>query len=172
MTPFRRSIRHSILAGAAAVALGALPAAAQRPVELSPDAPPDRPQGAHECQWHAALLAMKPYEDQARATWPDARRRFLAGLPDRHTMFVTTRLRDDRGKQEQVFVVVDSIAGTRIVGRIWSQVLLVRGFQLGGRHELDESALVDWMVARPDGTEEGNVVGKFLDGWTPPPTCT
>jgi hypothetical protein len=28
------------------------------------------------------------------------------------------------------------------------------------------------MISRPDGTEEGNVVGKFLDTYRPPATCT
>ena len=166
------TIRHSVLASAVALALFALPAAAQRPIEISPDAPPDRPQGVAACQWEAVLLAMKPYEQQARATYPDARRRFLAGLPDRHTFFITTRLRDEEGRNEQVFVAVDSIAGARIVGRIWSQIQNVRGYRLGQRYEFADSALVDWTVARPDGTEEGNFVGKFLDTYTPPPTCT
>ncbi len=115
---------------------------------------------------------MAPYEAQARASYPDAKRRFLAGLPEGHTFFVTTRIRDDLGHQEQVFVVVDSLAGARIIGRIWSQIQLVRGYHLGQRYEFDERALVDWTVARPDGTEDGNVVGKFLDTYTPPLTCT
>ena len=28
-----------------------------------------------------------------------------------------------------------------------------------------ESELVDWVITHPDGIEEGNVVGKFLDEW-------
>jgi hypothetical protein len=165
------NIRRSILGSVAALALLAGSAAAQRPVELSPDAPPDRPQTIAECQWSAALLAMAPYEEQARASYPDAKRRFLAGLPGGHTFFVTTRLRDETGQQEQVFVAVDSIAGARIVGRIWSRIHLVRGYRLGQSYEFADSALVDWMVARPDGGEEGNYVGKFLDTYRPPPTC-
>jgi hypothetical protein len=29
------------------------------------------------------------------------------------------------------------------------------------------SALLDWLITRPDGTEEGNVVGKFIDTYRP-----
>jgi hypothetical protein len=31
--------------------------------------------------------------------------------------------------------------------------------------------LVDWMIARPDGSEEGNEVGKFMDTYVPPAAC-
>jgi hypothetical protein len=30
-------------------------------------------------------------------------------------------------------------------------------------YSFQESELVDWLISRPDGSEEGNVVGKFLD---------
>ena len=144
----------------------------QRPVEIAPNAPRDRPVAAvYRCQMAAAIEAMKPYVERARATWPDAWRRFLAGLPAHHTMFVTTRLHDTSGRMEQVFVAVDSIVGARIVGRIGSAVAIVPGYRRGQRYELDERDLVDWMVARPDGSEEGNVVGNFLDTYTPPASC-
>lgn len=95
----------------------------------------------------------------------------LAGLPPHHTMFVTTRLRDAAGRMEQVFVAVDSIVGPRIAGRIWNDVITVAGYRAGQAYAFDDDALVDWTVARPDGTEEGNVVGKFMDGYRPPVSC-
>ena len=144
-------------------------AAAQRPVEVAPNAPPDRPFSPRaQCQWEAAVRAMAPYVAQARASYPAARQRFLRGLPPHHTFFVTTRLHDVRGRVEQVFVVVDSIRDGRIVGRIWSPILRVVGYVMGQRYEFPEEELLDWMVARPDGTEEGNVVGNFLDRYEPP----
>lgn len=147
-------------------------AAAQRPVTLAPDAPPDRPvSAAQACQLQAMLQAMEPYVAQARATYPAARERFARGLPERHTMFVTTRLRDRVGRMEQVFVAVDSIRGPVIAGRIWSPVSVVTGYRYRQPYTFADSLLVDWMVARPDGTEEGNVVGKFLDTYRPPATC-
>ena len=68
-------------------------------------------------------------------------------------------------------MALDSIAGTRVVGRLWSDVRTVSGYRRGQRYEMDERDLVDWMVANPDGSEEGNVVGKFLDTYTPPASC-
>ena len=33
--------------------------------------------------------------------------------------------------------------------------------------ELAESDLLDWVIRKPYGSEEGNVVGKFLDTYNP-----
>src|SRR5688500_196813 len=78
--------------------------------ELSPNAPKDQPvEATRECIWRAIDRAMQPYIMRARATWPGARKRFLAGLPARHSFFVTALLVDDSGRREQVFIAVESI---------------------------------------------------------------
>ena len=153
-------------------ALANVPTAnAQQPVELAPNASLDRPMSAALCQWREAVKAMEPFVRQARATYPAVRTRFYARLPAGHTLFITTRLRDVHGREEQVFVAVDTIAGARIRGRIWSDIRLVAGYRHGQSYSFQDSALVDWMIAKPDGSEEGNVVGKFLDTSRPPATC-
>ena len=169
----RISSRLSAALGAALLlAAGARPLHAQRPVHVAPNAPADRPVSATMvCQLAAMEAAAAPYVDEARATYPAARKRFVAGLPPRHTFFVVTRLRDARGRQEQVFVVADSIGGGRIAGRIWSRIAVVEGYQLGQPIVVPEAELVDWMIARPDGAEEGNVVGRFLDTYRPTSNC-
>lgn len=170
MRPFHRRLTSS----AVVVLLAALPtdSLAQRPVELAPNAPKDRPVDAvRQCQWRATLDAIAPHVAQARATYPAARERFMRGLPARHTMFVTTRLADGAGRVEQVFVAVDSIRGSTVAGRIWSQIQVVRGYSYRQPYAFPDTALVDWMVARPDGSEEGNVVGKFLDTYRVPAAC-
>ena len=145
---------------------------AQQPVELAPNAPVDRPVSATQaCQLQAMLRAMEPYVAQARTTYPAARERFERGLPARHTMFVTTRLRDSLGRIEQVFIAVDSIRGPAIAGRIWSPVLAVAGSRYRPPDTFADSWLVDWMGARPDGREDGHVVGKFMETYRPPATC-
>jgi hypothetical protein len=164
--------RRLLAAAVLALACAGRAARAQQPVHVAPNAPADRPMAAaRACQWDAARRAMAPYVAQARASYPGARDRFRAGLPDRHSFFVTTRLRDARGREEQVFVAVEGIVGDQIVGRIWSRIFVVEGYQLRQPYAFPERELVDWMVARPDGTEEGNVVGKFLDSYTPPARC-
>jgi hypothetical protein len=161
-----------LAAAALALACGGRALHAQQPVHVAPNAPADRQLSAtRACQWDAARRAMAPYVARARASYPEARERFRAGLPARHTFFVTTRLRDERGREEQVFVAVEGIVDGQVVGRIWSRVFVVEGYRLRQPYAFPESELVDWMVARPDGTEEGNVVGKFLDTYTPPARC-
>ena len=158
-----------LLFAAALATLIPIATAAQRPVEIAPNAPQDRPFSAHDwCQWDSTVRAMEPYVARARATYPAAKQRFLAGLPPGHTFFVTARLRDSVGRMEQVFVVVDTIVKDRIIGRIWSNILTVRGYRHGQAYEVPERELIDWMVARPDGSEEGNIVGNFLDNYQPP----
>ena len=140
--------------------------------ELAPNAPHDSPVlTTQKCVWMAMDRAMQPYIAQAKATWPDARRRYLAGLPPRQTFFVTALLVDDQDRREQVFVAVEAIRDGMIKGKIWNRVDVVRGYQLGDRYSFPESELRDWLIAKPDGTEEGNFVGKFLDGYEPPRAC-
>src|SRR5436190_17098183 len=95
---------------AALIAISPAVAASQGATQLAPNAPTDSPvQTAQKCIWVAMDRAMQPYIAQARTTWPDARSRYLAGLPPRHTFFVTALLVDGQDRREQVFVAVDSI---------------------------------------------------------------
>lgn len=67
---------------------------------------------------------------------------------------------------EQVFVAVQSIRNGLITGRIWSDIELVEGFRHGDVYSFQEAAMIDWLITKPDGTEEGNLVGKFLDTYS------
>jgi hypothetical protein len=144
-------------------ALCSSPVAAQKPNVIR-DEPLTASTGSEA---RRMFFAMEPYIAHARATWPDAKRRFVAGLPRRHTLFVTTRLRDASGRIEQVYIAVDSVVAERIHGRIWSKILIVDGYRLQQSYVLSEDDLIDWMIAKPDGSEEGNVVGRFLDTFRP-----
>ena len=138
----------------------------EQPVTLAPNAPADRPVRITTDTAQARLFAlMEPYVREARASYPEAKRRYLAGLSPGHTFFVTTRLYDAEGRMEQVFIAVDRIADGRITGRIWNDIRTVRGFARGQAHTYPEAELVDWLITRPDGTEEGNFVGKFIDAY-------
>src|SRR5437660_4454591 len=141
--------------------------------QLAPNAPRDRPlETAYRCIWNAMDRAMQPYIAQARTSWPQARQRYLAGLPPHQSFFVTALLVDESDRREQVFVAVDSVRDGRITGKIWNDVDIVRGFRLGDRYSFPESELRDWLITKPDGTEEGNFVGKFLESYEPPRMCT
>ena len=130
----------------------------------------DRPRGSASYEtWNEAVRAMQPHVDRARATWPATRARYLRGLAAGEQLFVTVRLRDADARVEQAYVTVQRIERGLIDGRIRSQTRTVSGYRAGDFHRLPESELVDWTIVRADGSEEGNVVGKFLETYRPPP---
>ena len=106
--------------------------------------------------------AIAPYIEQARKSYPDAKKRYLAGLPPEHRFSVVTKLHSP-GRVEAVFVTVTGIKGDQVTGRIDSDVRGVVGYKTGDTYTLSEGDIVDWVISRPDGSEEGNLVGKFLD---------
>jgi uncharacterized protein YegJ (DUF2314 family) len=136
--------------------------------QLTPNAPTDKPSSLAASQLAALDVAIAPYVTEARRTYPAARDRFLNGLPERNRFFVTVRLRDKDGRWEQSFIRVTSIRDGRIFGVISSQLRLVTSYAAGQRFECGENDILDWLIARPDGTEEGNLVGKFLDTYKAP----
>lgn len=105
----------------------------------------------------------KPFIDQARATYPDARRRFLAGLPQGESFFVSVPLRDGEGRTEQVYVYVLTYQGHTILGRIASPLERVQGFAVGDPYQGPESDVMDWVISHADGSEEGRYIGRFLE---------
>jgi hypothetical protein len=133
---------------------------------LSPNAPPDQPFDAKsKAEAEEYRMAIAPYVEKGRQTFPEAKRRYLNGLPHGQAFYVVTKLRDASGTSEQVFIAVASIRDGRITGRIASDIRGVKGYANGDPYGFQESELVDWLITHPDGTEEGNVVGKFLDEW-------
>ena len=150
----------------AAIAVLATRTVAQDPA-IAPNAPRDKPVGAESAAVAHLDSAMQPYIAQARATYPAAKARYLAGLPAGQSFFITTRVTDPTGRWEQVFIAVDSIRGTTVFGKIWSEVAIVQGYRLRQPYRFPESQLIDWLITKPDGTEEGNFVGKFLDTYRP-----
>ena len=112
--------------------------------------------------------AIAPYVAKARATYPAAKKRFLAGLPPKYTFSVWVRLwqkdKNNRMHAEDVFVVVDSIKDSKVSGRIANIPENVTNYRQGQQVSVPESEIRNWVIVRPDGSEEGNFVGKFLEG--------
>jgi hypothetical protein len=145
----------------------ATPLVGQEP-HVSTQAPSDQPVSVTSDEQRRRLeAAVAPYIAQARATYPQAKQRYLAGLPPQQSFFVTVELRDAAGHSEMAFLAVDSLARDSIFGRIWNQIQAVRGYRLRDRHAVAEAELLDWLITKPDGSEEGNVVGKFVDTYRP-----
>lgn len=133
----------------------------------SPHAVADKPVSLTAPGREKLDAAIALYVTQAKASYPQARSRFLAGLPSGERFFAVTRVGGGDGKWEQAFIRVRSIADGKITGTISSKMSTVTSYHLGDPYEFAESDLVDWVIVKPDGSEEGNVVGKFLDGYKP-----
>jgi hypothetical protein len=134
---------------------------------VASNAPADRPISVGENAPDATLNELDrriaPAVKQARAMLPQAKKRFLAGLPAGQAFFLTTRVSDPNGLIEQVFVRVTQWQGTKVQGTIANELNVVRTYQPNQLITFSESAVLDWTISQPDGTEEGNFVGKLLD---------
>ena len=111
--------------------------------------------------------AIAPYVKKARETLPEAKKKYLAGLAKNQTFFVTINLYDPSKKFEQVFVRVTSWKGETVQGILASELALIHNHSKGEKLTCNESKILDWTISKPDGTEEGNFVGKFLDTYRP-----
>lgn len=80
---------------------------------------------------------------------------------------MTIRLYGPDKKFEQVFVEVKSWKDQTITGLLSTVPDLVKGHQQGEKLVVDQKDVYDWTISKPDGTEEGNFVGKFLDTYHP-----
>lgn len=164
-----RTILGHLLCGSL-LCLGALTTQAQQPhnnASLSPNAPTDKPlklagtENDYNLQQFEKLIA--PAVKQARRTLPQAKKRFQTGLADGLAFFLTTRIYDADGRFEQVFVRVQEWQGSSIKGVIASDLAVVQQYQAGQLIEFPEKAVLDWTISQPNGSEEGNFVGKLID---------
>jgi hypothetical protein len=137
------------------------------PAPQANPAPPDKPiaETTEDVANYEAAIA--PYIQKARETLPDAKKRYLDGLPKGQILYVTIRLTDPLGRFEQAFVKVNSWTGTIIKGTLASDMELVKKYKKGEALTCRESQVMDWTITKPDGTEEGNFVGKFLGTYKP-----
>ncbi len=136
-------------------------AIAQNPA-LAPRVPPDISKSVTWEQVKSLDRALAPYIERAQKTFPGVEARFSAGLPEGHSLFVTAKLYDECGKSELAFISVTGIQGGIVEGRILSNLKVVTFYRFRDRYAFPRDQLVDWLITYPDGTEEGNVLGKFM----------
>jgi uncharacterized protein YegJ (DUF2314 family) len=130
------------------------------------NAPVNKPFKATGQQLAAYDKAIAPYVAKSRATYPAAKTRFLAGLPPGYSFSVRVRLTDPNGQREDSFMTVKKISGDKITGVLGS-VDILHSYKTGQTITVKESDIDNWVIVRPDGSEEGNYVGKFLDHYKP-----
>jgi len=131
--------------------------------DTAPNAAQDKSISADSSQALRVEASILPYIESARKTYPEAKARYLEGLPEGSVFYITTRLYDLHGRFELVFIRVRNIAEGQITGMISNRISTVKGYQEGDIYTFPEKDLVDWTILNPDGGEEGNAVGKFLD---------
>ena len=143
-------------------------------LSVQAEAPRDKILGLRgKGQLVAMQKAIVPYVAKARATYPAARKRFVAGSIPKNffsvwMLFIEVHPQTKTYDGEYLFVVVDSIRNGIITGRINNKDISLKNYHFGQRVQVDESRVENWSIYHPDGSEEGNYVGKFLDHWTPP----
>jgi len=142
-------------------------AGAQQP-SPSPTPPPDQPVSATADEVKQFEESLKPYIEKARQTYPEAKKRFLAGLPKGQWFSLTTKIHDEQGRFEQVFVAVREIKDGVVKGVIANETNVITKYKLGDAYSFPEKDLVDWTISHPDGTEEGNFVGKYIESLQKP----
>jgi hypothetical protein len=107
----------------------------------------------------------KALMDRARSQLPEVRRRFRDGLPKGQSLFVTTLVKNPAGGGggEQIFVqVVDWNDDQGPKGVIASEVR-TPGLHYGDLTMVLDAAIRDWTISHPDGSEEGNALGKYIE---------
>ncbi len=131
---------------------------------LSKDAPTDKSHLVESTQKQKEYEKMiAPYVKQALKKLPEAKQRFLKGLKSGEAFFLVTRIYDKDGKFEQVFVRVKKWDNENIKGLISNDLYTVKEYYYGQIIDFKEKDVLDWLISKPDGSEEGNYVGKFLD---------
>ncbi len=131
------------------------------PTPLAENAPLDQLHPATNTKKLDSLTA--PYTAEARRTLPESKRRFLNGLNPGEVYFVSTRICDQKADCEDVFIEVTKWENDQIEGLLANQVQTLNGYVYGQIIHLTEQDVHDWTISKPDGTEEGNFVGKFLE---------
>lgn len=103
-----------------------------------------------------------PYILMAKSTLPQAKARYLRGLPEDKKIYVTIELQDNNYR-ENAYIQVMKWDGNTIFGKIDTKPAIVESYAQGQGIEIQEEQIIDWTIVSSDGQEEGNYVGKFLD---------
>jgi hypothetical protein len=108
------------------------------------------------------LRLRQPYIEEAKRTYPQAKARFQSGLPAGYSFFVTIDLYENN-IPENAFMAVRKISDGKVTAVLATKLIRVKSYQYGKLYVFPESEVLDWTITYPDGKEEGNFVGKFLD---------
>ena len=133
--------------------------------------PPAEMSSKAKGQWTAPS-----YVDQARAAFPEAKRRFLEGLLEGCELRVQPEVKDSAGHVSTVIVVVDKIENGWVTGHWWEGMARAV-YDTQDIYTFSEKDVLDWVIVRPNGVTEGNWGPRALGTefavaqWYTGPTC-
>jgi hypothetical protein len=93
--------------------------------------------------------------EQARAAFPEAKRRFLEGFPEGYELRVTAGFTDSAGRAVGNLIIVDTIENGRITGH-WCECIARQPSDTKDVYTFSEDDVIDWVIQRPNGVIEGN----------------
>ncbi|MDH5682203.1 MAG: DUF2314 domain-containing protein [Spirochaetota bacterium] len=108
------------------------------------------------------LTLIRPYVRKSKKSYPKIRKRFLKGLAKDQSLYVIGKITDEKGGYELVYVKVKEIANKKIYGTIISELSLVKAQLKNKQITLIEEEILDWLIIKKNGTEEGGFVSLFL----------
>ncbi len=129
--------------------------------ESAPKAAPVEARAEEPVRYQPAIA---PFISASVATYPDARKRFEDGLPRKTYLFVTVRLGGGGGPPGMAKIRVSSIDDGKglIYGRALEDVKGRFGIRQDDDVTVHEADLIDWKITHPDGSAEGDAVGKYI----------
>jgi len=123
----------------------------------------DLPEAGQAIQVKKQLDAVIPAPIlRARRSLPQIKQRYLLGLGSDEKLFLTARIFDKSGVFEQVFAEVQDWSRDSVIAVIANDLDAVREYQKGQTITFSEKHVLDWIVTRPDGSAEGNFVGRYI----------
>lgn len=105
---------------------------------------------------------VKELTEKSRQSLPGVKARYLKGLPSGQFLYVMSPISNGSGVPEYIFVKVTSWNDDKIIGTISNEVK-TQGYKDGDKIKLLEKDVKDWTIVHPDGSEEGNLIGKYMD---------
>ncbi|TGE09646.1 hypothetical protein [Hymenobacter fodinae] len=100
---------------------------------------------------------------EAKRTLPQLRQRYQRGLPVGTICYLTVNTLNESATPEPLVVEVATWQAGKLTGRIMRLSHEEGRAMAGAPVSFEETAILDWLLLRPNGAEEGNYVGKYLD---------
>jgi uncharacterized protein YegJ (DUF2314 family) len=130
---------------------------------VAANAPADNPEAVSGVDKVKAFEEeLKPIMENAKATLPDAKKRFLKGLKKGEAFFLTIDLRE-RNVVERIFVRIIKWKDNGIKGAIANDIAVLPTYKNGQVINFSESEVLDWTITKADGSEDGNYLGKYIE---------